>query len=327
MDSVSGAHDASQGWPDTRSKARKFLRVGILSAMILSAMLIAVMLSMAGCDADSSNVPPAPTPAVSHYLAVLKGEVDIESGIVQIAASRDGILRDVLVSEGDQVRKGQVLASLDDAQARLQLDEARSESIQARAQLRPLHLRLKIAQREHARLLPLTAEESVARQELDQINDQVELLRAEITLAEAAVESASSREKVAAYEVEQRLVRAPLDGQVVRRHARPGDGVSTLNVTTLFLFAPASPQIVRARLEERFVDAVQPGMAAQFALQADESQTYTGKVLRIGRVFGHPALTDDPADRADIRTVECVLSIDQQSLRIGQRVLARIVRP
>jgi HlyD family secretion protein len=322
MDSVSRANDVRERWPDARSKARKFVLVGILSAMLLAAML-----SVAERDVDTSNVPREPTPAVSNYLAVLKGEVDIESGIVRIAASRDGILRDVLVNEGDQVRKGQVLASLDDAQARLQLDQARRELSQERAQLRPLHLRLKVAQREHARLVPLVQDESVARQELDQVNDQLELLQAEIALAEAAVESASSREKVAAYEVEQRLVRAPLDGQVVRRHARPGDGVSTLNVTTLFLFTPASPQIVRAQLEERFVDAIQPGMPAQITLQADESQTYTGKVLRIGRVFGHPGPTDDPADKADIRTVECVLSIDQQSLRIGQRVLARVVRP
>lgn len=112
----------------------------------------------------------------------------------------------------------------------------------------------------------------------------------------------------------------------MRRQARPGDGISTLNVTSLFLFAPESPRIVRADLEERFVAAVQPGMTAQIALQADESRKFNGKVLRIGRVFGqrsHP--TDDPADKQDVRTVECVLSIDDQGLLIGQRVLVSIL--
>lgn len=324
MDSASRANGLQGGAPRARGNARRF----VLLAVILLVMLLAVMLSVAGRDAGTSGVPRDPAPAAaSRYLAILKGQVDIESGIVRLAASRDGIIREVLVNEGDYVRKGQVLATLDDTQARLQLEQARQELSQERAQLRPLQLRLAATQREYARLVPLAADESVARQELDQMKDQLVLLQAEIAVAQAAVESASIREKVAVYEVDQRQVRAPLDGQVVRRQARPGDGISTLNVTTLFLFAPTSPQIVRAELEERFVDTVRPGMPAQIALQADESQAYTGKVLRIGRVFGHPGPTDDPADKADIRTVECVLSIDQQSLRIGQRVLARIPRP
>lgn len=324
MDSARQANDFRERSAGTRSNARRFACAAAVLAMLLSL----VMLLLAGGEADTSTEPPdsTPTGASSSYLAVLKGRVDIESGIVQLAASRDGIIREVLVNEGDYVRKGQVLATLDDAQARLQLEQARRELNQERAQLRPLRLRLKIAQREHARLVPLAADESVARQEIDQTNDQLALLQAEIAVAQAAVDSASSRQNVAAYEVEQQQVRAPLDGQVVRRHARPGDGTSTLNVTTLFLFAPTSPQIVRAELEERFVDAVRPGMPAQIVLQADESRHFTGKVLRIGRVFGHPGPTDDPADKADIRTVECVFSIDPQSLRIGQRVLVRIPR-
>lgn len=325
MDSARQGNDVRERSPRTHNNARRLAYAAVVIPMMLSLM----MLLLAGRDADTSKRPhdSTPTPASSSYLAVLKGQVDIESGIVRLAASRDGIIREVLVNEGDYVRKGQVLATLDDAQARLQLEQARRELNQERAQLRPLRLRLQIAQREHARLVPLAADESVARQEIDQTNDQLALLQAEIAVAQAAVDSASSRENVAAYEVEQRQVRAPLDGQVVRRHARPGDGTSTLNVTTLFLFAPASPQIVRAELEERFIDAVRPGMPAQIVLQADERQTFTGKVLRIGRVFGHPGPTDDPMDKADIRTVECVLSIDQQSLRIGQRVLVRIPRP
>lgn len=298
-------------------------------AMVL--LLLLGVLSVSGRDADTSigtslAAGDQAPPAASSYLAILKGRVDLETGIVRLAASRDGIIRDVLVNEGDYVSKGQVLATLDDMQARLELEQARRELSRHRAELRPLRLRLAAAQREYARLVPLASDESVARQELDEAKDQLALLQAEIEAAQAAVESASSREKVAAYEVEQRQVRAPLDGQVVRRQARPGDGISTLNVTPLFLFAPTSPLIVRAELEERFVDAVRPDMPAVIVPQADETQVFSGKVLRVGRMFGQPEPTDDPAAKADIRTVECVLSIDQQDLRIGQRVLVRIPR-
>lgn len=264
--------------------------------------------------------------ATSRYVAIAKGQVDLDSGIVRLAASRDGLIREVLVDEGDYVKKGQILLTIDDQQARLQLEQAQRELEEQRAALNPLRARLAVAQREANRLKPLADDESVSKQELDRAEGDVAVLRAEIVATTAAVASAESRAKVAAYEVEQRLVRAPLDGQIVQRQARPGEGISTLNVTSLFLFAPESPRIVRADLEERFVSAIEPGMTAQIALQADESRKFNGKVLRIGRVFGqrsHP--TDDPADKQDVRTVECVLSIDGQGLLIGQRVLVSIL--
>lgn len=332
MDLMNHASDAqeraSKLWTASAlGKVRKL--VGVAAALPLLALLLVVP-SVSGRDthssSDGSREAREATPIAGNYLAILKGRVDLESGIVRLAASRDGIIREILVNEGDHVSKGQVLATLDDTQARLELEQARRELNQRRAELQPLRLRLAAAQREHARLVPLASDESVARQELDLARDQLALLKAEMAVAQTVVGSALSREKVAAYEVEQRQVRAPLDGQVVRRYARPGDGISTLNVTALFVFAPDSPQIVRAEIEERFVDAVRPGMAAQIVPQADETRVFSGKVLRVGRIFGQPEPTDDPTAKADIRTVECVLSIDQQTLRVGQRVLIRIPR-
>lgn len=326
MDMVNHTKAAKERTAGALGKVRKL--AGVAALLVLCLLSIALSVSGRNTDrsTDGSKQAHEATPAVGNYLAILKGRVDLESGIVRLAASRDGIIREVLVNEGEHVSKGQVLATLDDTQARLELEQAQRELNQRRAELQPLRLRHEAAQREHARLVPLASDESVARQELDLASDQLGLLQAEMAVAQMAVASASSREKVAAYEVEQRQVRAPLDGQVVRRYARPGDGISTLNVTALFVFAPDSPQIVRAEIEERFVDAVRPGMAVQIVPQADETRVFSGKVLRVGRIFGQPEPTDDPAAKADIRTVECVLSIDQQTLRVGQRVLIRIPR-
>lgn len=300
--------------------------------IMASALLVATLLGWCTYEGSVRTAPASSEQrastrrAVPHYVAIAKGQIDLDSGIIRLAASRDGLIREVRVDEGDVVKKGQVLLAMDDHQARLQLALAERELRQQRAALAPLHARLALADREAGRLRPLAADQSVAQQELDRAEGEVAVLRAEIAAAHAAVASAESRVEIAAYEVEQRFVRAPLDGQIVRRQARPGDGVSTLNVTSLFLFAPESPRIVRAELEERFISAVRPGMAAEVALLADESETFRGRVLRVGRVFGQRARpSDDPADKADVRTVECVLSIENQELMIGQRVLVKIL--
>lgn len=53
---------------------------------------------------------PAPAGAVvapSPFAAAANGKVDVEGGMIQVAARRAGIIRDVLVNEGDAVVRGQ----------------------------------------------------------------------------------------------------------------------------------------------------------------------------------------------------------------------------
>lgn len=265
-------------------------------------------------------------PAQKHaeFVAAAKGRVDIEGGVIRLAARRDGIVEQVMVEEGDRVRSGQAIAQLDNQQARLGVELARAEVAQAQRAVATIRLKLASAEREERRLAPLADERIAPRQEHDRARDEVLVLKSEMGSAMAAVDVATSRLRSAESEIEQRIVRAPLDGQIVRRQARPGDGVSTLNVTPLFLFAPNAERIVRAELEERYLAQVVPGQSAEVSLEADEATKFEAKVLRLGKVVGARTPSDDPSERSDVRVVECVLSIDAPNLLIGQRVIVRI---
>ena len=81
-------------------------------------------------------------------------------------------------------------------------------------------------------------------------------------------------------------------------------------------------------MEERFVGKVPPGAAAEVVVEADETKVFPAKVVRVGRVFGlQQTVGDDPAQRQDVRVVEVVLSLEQNDLLIGQRVLVKFKRP
>lgn len=284
-----------------------------------------VCASLSGCDATSSlDAGQARAQKHAAFVAAAKGRVDIEGGVVRLAARRDGIIEQVMVEEGDQVRAGQAIALLDSQQARLGVEQARAEVSQAQRAVATIRLKLASAEREERRLAPLAKERIAPSQEYDRVRDEVQILKSELGSAEAAVEVEASRLRSAESEIEQRVVRAPLDGQIVRRQARPGDGVSTLNVTPLFLFAPNAERIVRAELEERFLAQVLPGQSAEVQLEADEATKFEAKVLRLGKVVGARTPSDDPTERSDVRVVECVLSIDAPNLLIGQRVIVRI---
>ena len=287
------------------------------------AVLLLVLALLATLDAPPADSVPVP---VSPYAAVARGRVDVEGGVIQLAAQRDGVVKAVEVEEGDPVRKGQILAVLEDQQARLNVTLAENELAATAAQIAQFQIERETAVREEKRFEDLLKDNAVARAEWERSRDQVQLAGARLKSAQAMHAAARSRVRIAEHEVELRTVRAPFDGRIVRRQVRPGDGVSTLNVTPLFWFAPQTPRIVRAELEDRFVAAVVPGMSAEVVLETDSARSYRARVTRVGILLGPKRpVTDDSYERADVRVVECVLSLESaaQNLLLGQRVLVR----
>ncbi len=263
-------------------------------------------------------------PAASPYSAIAKGRIDIKGGLLRLTARREGSVSRLLVEEGDHVKAGQPLVQLDDQQARLAVDLARAELEQAKRALPALEAKRFAAERDEARLIPLTNDYTVSRQEADQASDQVRMIKADIATANAAIETAALRVRAAELDLDQRIVRAPGDGQIMHVHTRTGDFVGPQNV--LFLFAPNTPRVVVAELEERFIPDVKPGQSAEVILEADETHKYPAKVLRLGHMVGARTPSDDPHERQDDHVVECLLSVEAPQLLIGQRVIVRIFK-
>lgn len=263
----------------------------------------------------------------SPYAAIANGKADVEGGLIQVAARRAGIVRDVLVQEGDQVRKDQVLARLEDDEPRLAAARAEAEVRQARAALALLEVQRSAAQRELRRMEGLAPSNFVAAQKLDQSRDTVREAEARIMAQQAIVATAQARFNEARYDQELSIIRAPADGRIVRRYANPGAGASTLNVSNMFDLEPGSGRIVRAEIPEGSLSAVNIGQSVQMSPESDPSKVYSGKVLRRAAVFGARKLqSDDPNERADDRVVEVVVDSTGAPFLIGQRVLVKFVR-
>ena len=293
------------------------------------AIVCAVSLLPPGSAVAQPKTTPVP-PAGGQYAAFAKGRVDVAGGLSRLASARDGIIQSVHANDGADVKRGALLAQLDDRQARLQQEAARNEVAEIEARMKPLQIRLAAAERELARVEPLIASLAVARAERDDRRDQVALIRAEADALRAQSAAAQTRIKLASLEVDLRALRAPADGRIIKRFARAGDSAQGSANAPLFLFAPKAPLVVRADLEERFINLVAPGMPADIVLEADESRVLKGKVERIGLAFGARAPSDDPTERADLRTVDMIVTLDGANATvaplIGQRVLVRIAK-
>ena len=263
----------------------------------------------------------------SPYVAIANGKADVEGGVIQVAARTSGIVREVLVQEGDDVKKGQILARLEDEQPRLAADEAAAELRQARAQVTLLQVQISTARREYARLQPLIEKNFAARQQVDQAQDAIHQSEAALEAQNAAIGTYQAKLSEAQYIQELTLIRAPADGRIVRRYANPGAGASTLNVSNMFDLEPKANRIVRAEISESALPFVLIGQNVQLSPEADPAKVIQGKVLRRAAVFGARKLqSDDPTERSDERVVEVVVATDGAPFLIGQRVLVKFMR-
>ncbi|CAN7531284.1 HlyD family efflux transporter periplasmic adaptor subunit [Caulobacter sp. BE254] len=264
----------------------------------------------------------------SPYAAIANGKADIEGGIIQVAARRQGIVRDVMVQEGQDVVTGQALAKQEDDDARLAAETASASLNSARAQLALYQVQLRTSQREYKRLQNLSASNFVAGQRLDAAQDQIATATANIQAQQAAIQVATAQLAQARYNQELTVIRAPADGRIARRYANPGAGASTLNVTPMFDLEPRTARIVRAEIVEADIPNVTLGQEVEIQPEGDPTKTYVGKVLRRAAVYGARKLaSDDPSQRSDDRVVEVVVSADGAPILVGQRVLVKFMKP
>ena len=267
-------------------------------------------------------------PLDTPYAAIASCKADVEGGVIQVAARTAGIVREVFVQEGDTVRKGQVLARLEDDQPRLAAQTAAAGLAQARAQVDTINVQMQAAQREYARLERLAPSNFVAAQALDKARDDVSSAQAAIESQHAAIATATAQLNQAQYNLELTYIRAPADGKIVRRYANPGAGASTLNVSDMFDLEPDTARIVRAEIAESSLPSVGIGQETELTPEADESKVYVGQVLRRSEMFGARKLqSDDPSEKTDERVVEVVVSADTAPFLIGQRVLVKFMKP
>lgn len=304
----------------------KWLWIGL--ALLVAVVIGLSLMQKAGAAKKAELAEAAEKKVESPYSAIANGKIDIEGGIIQIAARRGGVVRDVLVQEGDLVKAGQILARQEDDEPRLSLQTATADLAQAESQLRLINVDIATAQREYDRLAKLVATNFVAAQRMDQARDAIAQAQARLGSQQAAVQTARARRDQAAYNVELTVIRSPADGRIVRRYANPGAGASTLNVSNMFDLEPAAPRIARAEIVEADIPNVSVDQAVEITPEGDPSKVYVGKVLRRAAVFGARKLaSDDPSQRTDERVVEVVVAVDEAPLLIGQRVLVKFMKP
>ncbi|WP_313651778.1 efflux RND transporter periplasmic adaptor subunit [Pantoea sp.] len=193
--------------------------------------MILLIAQLSGCDKGvAQNAPPAP-PEVSAAPVLVKpvsqwdnfnGRVEAVQS-VQLRPRISGYIDSVNYREGDEVRKGQVLFTIDDRSYRAALEQARAELARARSQA-------SLARSESGRSEKLIDTQAISREAWEQRRAAASQAQAEVLAAEAAVDMAQLN-------LDFTRVTAPIDGRASRAMITAGNlvtaGDSASVLTTL----------------------------------------------------------------------------------------------
>ncbi|UOK37758.1 efflux RND transporter periplasmic adaptor subunit [Pseudomonas palleroniana] len=199
---------------------------------------------------------------------------------VVIRPQIDGILTRLLVKEGQWVKAGDLLATLDDRSIRASLDQARAQLGESQAQLQVALVNLK-------RYKALSVDDGVSKQTYDQQQALVNQLKATAQGNQAAIDSAQ-------VQLSYTQIRSPVSGRVGIRTVDEGNFLRMSDTQGLFSVTQIDPIAVEFSLPQQMLPTLQGLIAAPTQANVDvymgaDTDGQTGDLL----AEGHLSLIDN----------------------------------
>jgi membrane fusion protein, multidrug efflux system len=199
-----------------------------------------------------------------------------------VAAERDGRVVAIAVEIGDHVKRGQVLALLDDRALRTSVDSQTARLASLRAQVREWESEEKMDGADLRRADQMRSEKILSEEgwehvkyKLDEVTAEVARYRADVTAAEADLNAAK-------LQLEECHIVAPLSGVVGRRSARLEQEVKKGDV--LFWITAETPLQILFTVPESAMSAFPVGAALELTTPDYPNLHQAARILRVSPV-------------------------------------------
>jgi membrane fusion protein (multidrug efflux system) len=230
-------------------------------AAVVGVLLLAACQSEQHQEAEDGEEesPPIPVetglPTRGDVYAMYTGTAPIEAyAEADVIAKVGGEIRELLVEEGDDVVKGQILARLDGDRLRLELNESR-------ANLRKL-------QRDYERNVDLKSKGLISEGDFEKIKFEMEALEASFNLA--------------SLELDYTQIRAPIDGVIAERYVKLGNTVNIGEPT--FRVTGLDPLVAYLHVPEREYRHIDAGQPVGIQIDALSGDPIVASVSRVGPI-------------------------------------------
>ena len=191
-----------------------------------------------------------------------------------VSAQITGTLTDVLIEEGDRVKKNQVLARLDDSGYRAALDSAKAAAGAAHAMVAQYQSQLAQNRRDADRQQSIAAQGLVAKQIAEQARTLVDSTHAQLVSQQRQAVSADAQVAEAQVNFDYCVVRAPFDGVITTKDAQVGEIISPFSAgggftrTGIGTIVDMDSLEVDVDVNEAYIGKVKANMPAEAVLDA-----------------------------------------------------------
>ena len=243
----------------------------------------------------------------------------------RVSSEVGGIILDVPVQLGSEVRPRDILVRLDTRELQLAVDRAESALRQVEAQLgidrgqdkqppaddQIASIRQAIANRDDARNAFKRAEQLHGRGLMSQVDYDTSETRLKVAEAnyQAAIDSirslkASLQDRRAAFELAQKklndaVVRAPVAGSIAERLVQPGEYIR--ENTPVATIVQMNPLKLKTAIQERHAGLIRGGQTVEFFVEAFPDRKFIGRIAYVSpsvdqttRTFPVEAIVDNP---------------------------------
>jgi membrane fusion protein, multidrug efflux system len=235
----------------------------------------------------------------------------IGAATVQVVPRVNGRLQAVHVKLGDPVRRGQIIAKVEDNEILEQVRGAEASFQVAQATIRQRDADLKLAKTNLDRSRSLVERQLLPQQTFDDTQARYEAAVAQLDLARAQFDQAKARLDELRITLGNTQIPSPVDGFVGKRFVDAGAFVgpnspvaSVVDIRTVRMVA---------NLVEKDVERVPAGTSAAVEVDAYPGEQFTGRVSRVAPVF-------DPATR----TAEMEIEVPNTAFRLKPGMYARV---
>jgi RND family efflux transporter MFP subunit len=204
-----------------------------------------------------------------------------------VAAKIIGKLSHVYFEEGQHVKAGQILATLDSTNVAATLNQAKAQVELARSTLKGKESVLEISQRLLQRQQKLQASGWVSRDAVDNLAATIESQRNDVQIAKGQLAVQEATMQVVQRNMDDTTVRAPFDGVVTVKAAQPGEIISPssggggFTRTGICTIVAMDSLEVNVDVNENFINRIRAGQAAIITLNAYKDWQIPAEVIAV----------------------------------------------
>lgn len=202
---------------------------------------------------------------------------------VQVGTQVSGTIATLGADFNEPVRRGQVVATLDQAVFTSQVTQAEATVIRLRAEVERAKVQLEDLRLKLTRAEQLAARQLIAAQEVDTARSDTKVAEVTVASAQAQLDQAQAALEQARVNLSHTVIVSPVSGIVLSRNVEAGQTVAAgLQAPTLFVIARSLDTLqLNARVDESDVGRVKAGQPVTFRVDAYPGRLFTGKVRQV----------------------------------------------